>query len=465
MSVKDGRQKSTAARPSSKAVKPNSPVGLKRQPWTASNERKASPSTDGKKASLQSIQSVLARNSVASSKSSLRSSTSSCHDACKFGGHGASADCNAGAKFGSKPPARIASKVGAAKLSKPAISKIAVVQSPVRSRISDSVLKKSVAKTPRESLSSVNGRDQSSVNRPVQNAVHSRAQTSVSSRASNSVSTRAPNSVNSRVQNSVNSRAHHSVNSRESFKPSRAVTSTPEGKFKVSRSLFRSPPVPKKILGSKVSDNNKDSMKWQSPVARSLLAAFESPSGDLLLSQAFEEYNCHILDDQAEEEFFRQYYSPTEPENAAHCVVNNRVHSSGGSEISFEAFSGDPFSEISSPGSLDAYADDMYRVNNSNNSAANMKMRFRRESGGIRDSEYPTPETQNVVLRRQNTQGRKASEDYLIDHVIEEAVNKLSHREESKVKVLVGAFETVISLRDSHDAAAADHTRPLQTCN
>jgi len=37
----------------------------------------------------------------------------------------------------------------------------------------------------------------------------------------------------------------------------------------------------------------------------------------------------------------------------------------------------------------------------------------------------------------------------MLNHVIEETVNKLAHTRKSKVKALVGAFETVISLKES----------------
>jgi len=73
-------------------------------------------------------------------------------------------------------------------------------------------------------------------------------------------------------------------------------------------------------------------------------------------------------------------------------------------------------------------------------------------------------------------QERKPSEELMIDHAIGEAVNGLSDRQESKVKVLVGAFETVISLTDQshatpepkHDVnakAPLPNIRHIQACN
>ena len=50
--------------PSLIAIKLNSPVGLKRKPLAALNKCKASLPTDGEKASLRTLQSILAKSSV-----------------------------------------------------------------------------------------------------------------------------------------------------------------------------------------------------------------------------------------------------------------------------------------------------------------------------------------------------------------------------------------------------------------
>ncbi|KAL7606435.1 hypothetical protein Lser_V15G20287 [Lactuca serriola] len=54
---------------------------------------------------------------------------------------------------------------------------------------------------------------------------------------------------------------------------------------------------------------------------------------------------------------------------------------------------------------------------------------------------------ENVVLKHQGDQGRKDAQG-LFNNVIEETASKLVESRKSKVKALVGAFETVISLQD-----------------
>ncbi|KAK9097406.1 hypothetical protein Sjap_022903 [Stephania japonica] len=56
------------------------------------------------------------------------------------------------------------------------------------------------------------------------------------------------------------------------------------------------------------------------------------------------------------------------------------------------------------------------------------------------------PEQENVVLKRQDVQGKKETQAY--NDVIEETASKLVEKRKSKVKALVGAFETVISLEN-----------------
>ncbi|XP_057958265.1 uncharacterized protein LOC131151090 [Malania oleifera] len=55
-------------------------------------------------------------------------------------------------------------------------------------------------------------------------------------------------------------------------------------------------------------------------------------------------------------------------------------------------------------------------------------------------------EAENVVLKRQGAQGKKDSPAY--NDVIEETAGKLLEKRRNKVKALVGAFETVISLQE-----------------
>uniref|UniRef100_A0A1D1XKN8 Calmodulin-binding domain-containing protein n=1 Tax=Anthurium amnicola TaxID=1678845 RepID=A0A1D1XKN8_9ARAE len=68
------------------------------------------------------------------------------------------------------------------------------------------------------------------------------------------------------------------------------------------------------------------------------------------------------------------------------------------------------------------------------------------------DSNDPDPEAEPVVLRHQDVQDKKDTTG-LFNHVIEEAASKLVEVRKSKVKALVGAFETVISLQESKPAS------------
>lgn len=64
------------------------------------------------------------------------------------------------------------------------------------------------------------------------------------------------------------------------------------------------------------------------------------------------------------------------------------------------------------------------------------------------DSNGTSPGSEKVVLRHQDTQGKKDAQG-LYNNVIEETASKLVESRKSKVKALVGAFETVISLQES----------------
>ncbi|PON68902.1 Calmodulin-binding domain [Parasponia andersonii] len=69
------------------------------------------------------------------------------------------------------------------------------------------------------------------------------------------------------------------------------------------------------------------------------------------------------------------------------------------------------------------------------------------ELGGTRTN------SEKVVLRHQNVAGKKEVQS-LFNNVIEETASKLVESRKSKVKALVGAFETVISLQDTKPSAA-----------
>ena len=69
--------------------------------------------------------------------------------------------------------------------------------------------------------------------------------------------------------------------------------------------------------------------------------------------------------------------------------------------------------------------------------------------------DLPGSETKptNVVLRHQDVEGKKGGQS-LLNNVFEETANKLEKTRKSKVKALVGAFETLISLHDNKSSAA-----------
>ncbi|XP_043725535.1 neurofilament heavy polypeptide-like [Telopea speciosissima] len=63
------------------------------------------------------------------------------------------------------------------------------------------------------------------------------------------------------------------------------------------------------------------------------------------------------------------------------------------------------------------------------------------------DTYSTEPVSEKVILRHQDVQGKKDAQG-LFNNVIEETASKLVETRKSKVKALVGAFETVISLQD-----------------
>ncbi|XWS40955.1 hypothetical protein CRYUN_Cryun17cG0039900 [Craigia yunnanensis] len=75
-----------------------------------------------------------------------------------------------------------------------------------------------------------------------------------------------------------------------------------------------------------------------------------------------------------------------------------------------------------------------------------------KKRGGDGDTNDNKPGREKVVLRHQDVQGKK-DEKGLFNNVIEETASKLVETRKSKVKALVGAFETVISLQDTKSSA------------
>ncbi|XVE83722.1 hypothetical protein DITRI_Ditri16bG0109100 [Diplodiscus trichospermus] len=78
--------------------------------------------------------------------------------------------------------------------------------------------------------------------------------------------------------------------------------------------------------------------------------------------------------------------------------------------------------------------------------------RIFRRRGVSGDTDDHKPDGEKVILRHQDVQGKK-DEKGLFNNVIEETASKLVETRKSKVKALVGAFETVISLQDSKPSA------------
>lgn len=75
------------------------------------------------------------------------------------------------------------------------------------------------------------------------------------------------------------------------------------------------------------------------------------------------------------------------------------------------------------------------------------------KKGGVDDEiNGSKPGSQKVVLRHQDVQGKKDSQ-VLFNNVIEQTASKLVETRKSKVKALVGAFETVISLQENKPSA------------
>lgn len=70
----------------------------------------------------------------------------------------------------------------------------------------------------------------------------------------------------------------------------------------------------------------------------------------------------------------------------------------------------------------------------------------------VKDDEEEDEDGEKVVLRHQDVQEKDAQG--LLNNVIEETASKLVEARKSKVKALVGAFETVISLQESKPPAA-----------
>ncbi|KAL2528700.1 eukaryotic translation initiation factor 5B-like [Forsythia ovata] len=82
------------------------------------------------------------------------------------------------------------------------------------------------------------------------------------------------------------------------------------------------------------------------------------------------------------------------------------------------------------------------------NGKGDLKRRIFKKGGSSDDKNGTGPSSRKVVLKHQDVQGKKDAQG-LFNNVIEETASKLVESRKSKVKALVGAFETVISLQES----------------
>ncbi|XP_057481825.1 uncharacterized protein LOC130768747 isoform X1 [Actinidia eriantha] len=84
-------------------------------------------------------------------------------------------------------------------------------------------------------------------------------------------------------------------------------------------------------------------------------------------------------------------------------------------------------------------------------SNADVRRRTFKKRGADDDTNDTDADSGKVVLRHQDVQGKKDAQG-LLNNVIEKTASKLVETRKSKVKALVGAFETVISLQESKPA-------------
>ncbi|XP_009790353.1 uncharacterized protein [Nicotiana sylvestris] len=86
------------------------------------------------------------------------------------------------------------------------------------------------------------------------------------------------------------------------------------------------------------------------------------------------------------------------------------------------------------------------------NDTSVVKLKFKRGKVIDGNESCTNPKSGKVVLRHQDLQEKKDAQ-VLLNDVIEETASKLVESKKSKVKALVGAFETVISLQENKPSA------------
>ncbi|XP_061340619.1 calmodulin binding protein PICBP-like [Gastrolobium bilobum] len=81
----------------------------------------------------------------------------------------------------------------------------------------------------------------------------------------------------------------------------------------------------------------------------------------------------------------------------------------------------------------------------------------------------PDPEPEKVDLKHQMIDERKSAEEWMVDFALRQAVTKLAPAGKRKVALLVGAFETVMSMPKCETHIRNDspfaHARPIQACS
>lgn len=82
----------------------------------------------------------------------------------------------------------------------------------------------------------------------------------------------------------------------------------------------------------------------------------------------------------------------------------------------------------------------------------------------------PDPEAEKASLRHQTTDKRKNTEEWMLDHALQQVISKLAPAQKQKVAMLVEAFEKVLPLQEIEtsqrsNAAVCTRTNPIQSCN
>lgn len=90
---------------------------------------------------------------------------------------------------------------------------------------------------------------------------------------------------------------------------------------------------------------------------------------------------------------------------------------------------------------------------NQDNDLTSRRRRYAK-GGVVDDTSGTNDDSEKVVLRHQEVEGKKDAQG-LFNNVIEETASKLAEGRKSKVKALVGAFETVISLQETKPSTQA----------